>query len=418
MKNAPKHFVVVLLSAILAIASALAIIALFLMRFHAGDVYPHHSTLRADPLGTRVLFESIRESGLATVSRNTRHIQDINLTSDTTLFFLGDQYPISDAEETLPKDLANDLFHFVHDGGRLVVTLHPFFRIGSEEDANDTNTTAKVETEDRDSPCESCKKCDSGHAEATPDTDSPVINVTAWFGTEAFARPDATPGMTATQTMAYAHSGLPETLPANTSLCFTNLASAWHVVYANHGQPVVMERPVGKGSMVLSTLSYVVSNEALRDDPYPQFLTWLMDNHARAIFDEVHLGITESPGVASLLRRYRLFGVLAACIGVALLWVWQQALPLVPPRPTVTSNAIDSSTERDSMAGYVNLLRRSIPQRKILPVCVDAWRESLAHTPLNDPQLQNHIDDLLADTDDNPVNVYNTIANTIDKRSK
>ena len=35
------------------------LIQLFLLRFKAGDVYPAYSSLRSDPLGTQVLFESL-----------------------------------------------------------------------------------------------------------------------------------------------------------------------------------------------------------------------------------------------------------------------------------------------------------------------------------------------------------------------
>ena len=42
------------------IGFAVGITKLFLLRFEAGDVYPPYSSLRADPLGTMVLYKAWR----------------------------------------------------------------------------------------------------------------------------------------------------------------------------------------------------------------------------------------------------------------------------------------------------------------------------------------------------------------------
>jgi hypothetical protein len=43
---------------------------LFVLRFKAGDMYPAYSTLRSDPLGAMVFYESLKHTGRIVVSRN------------------------------------------------------------------------------------------------------------------------------------------------------------------------------------------------------------------------------------------------------------------------------------------------------------------------------------------------------------
>src|SRR5713101_8912577 len=54
----------------------IGIVELFLLRFSAGDVYPPYSSLRADPSGTRALYESLEKIPGATVAR---HLKPLSL---------------------------------------------------------------------------------------------------------------------------------------------------------------------------------------------------------------------------------------------------------------------------------------------------------------------------------------------------
>jgi len=398
--KATRRLLLISLGCCMVVASVLAIAGLFVMRFQAGDVYPGYSTLRADPIGTRVLYESIQAAGLADVRRNIRNIRDVELTPDTVLFFLGDDYPVESSHMTIPKDLSNHLFRFVNEGGRMVITLRPYFRFSDEEDSSNEEDLEEEDAEEEDAgeettdtgacggescPSAGCKTCQEERGD---------VRVTEWFGATAMARPGIEPGTEVTLSEAYVGSGLPRSMQAYTSLCFTNTHTDWQVVYESDGVPLIMERNIGQGSIVLSAMGYCVSNEAMRDDLQPRLLAWLIGNRTRALFDEVHLGIAEQPGVASLIRRYRLFGAVAACLLVALLWIWQNAIPLVPASATRTDGGGAVTADRDSTAGYISLLRRSIPLAGVLEVCVKTWRESAPTTLRQTETLDSMVDDL------------------------
>ena len=65
------------------------------LRFSTGDIYPHYSTLRSDPLGAMAIYESFDSLDKIEVSRNFDNLMTIDsLDGDTTR---GDQHPAAGA---------------------------------------------------------------------------------------------------------------------------------------------------------------------------------------------------------------------------------------------------------------------------------------------------------------------------------
>src|SRR5262245_53572895 len=95
------------------------LVHLFHLRFEAGDNYPPYSSLRADPLGAKALYESLDR--IVSVRRHLQSLSKLGEGRDTTLLWLGD-----DAKDLrfLPAEF-KDLETFVRTGGRLVIGLVP-----------------------------------------------------------------------------------------------------------------------------------------------------------------------------------------------------------------------------------------------------------------------------------------------------
>ena len=157
---------------------------------------------------------------------------------------------------------------------------------------------------------------------------------------------------------------LPRTLDWHSGMVFTNLDSAWRVIYARGTNAVLIERHFGKGSVVMATDSYFVSNEAMARDRHADLLAWLVGANQNAGFDEAHLGVVETSGVAMLMRKYRLHGLAAGLLLLAGLFIWKNASSLVPPQAEQEQQGYIAG--KDSAAGFVNLLRRSIAPRDLL----------------------------------------------------
>src|SRR5262249_11851913 len=213
------------------------------------------------------------------------------------------------------------------------------------------------------------------------------------------------------------HEPLPGELPTHTALYFDNLAPAWRVLYARSDRtnmfPVVIERPVGRGTLVLAADSYPFSNEALRRERHSDLLAWLIGPSRRVIFDETHLGVAEEPGIATLARQYRLGGFFLALLALAALFVWRNAVSFLPaPEERLPANHGDLVEGRDSASGFIQLLRHHVPPADIMKVCLEQWNAHFTHA--RKPSLarleamQKRIDteNALAPHARNPVRLY------------
>jgi hypothetical protein len=108
-------------AALLVAVFAIGIVELFLLRFAAGDVYPPYSSLRSDPSGTRVLYESLEKIPGATV---VRHLKPLNMLegAEGVVFYTGAN------PEMLRLANKKGLERFeaiVQPGARLIITMQP-----------------------------------------------------------------------------------------------------------------------------------------------------------------------------------------------------------------------------------------------------------------------------------------------------
>ena len=140
---------------------------------------------------------------------------------------------------------------------------------------------------------------------------------------------------------------------------------------------MLFERNFGSGSLVRATDSYFLSNEALLKSRHADLLSWWIGPNKRILFDEAHLGVVESPGVAALIRKYHLHGFALGLMLLAGLFIWKNSASFVPPYPEDSRG--DFIPGKDSAAGFVNLLRRNIASAEILDLCFAEWKKSVAH---------------------------------------
>lgn len=383
---------------------------LFQLRFAVGDVYPEYSSLRADPLGAMAFYESLqRMPGLAV----RRDFSPGNrLPEGRRVAYLHLAAAQSDWE-WMPDELAGEIQRFLARGGRLAVSFFPV-PVGPFRQLPRAGAVGP--------PASPPKKSPQRGKQANPPPDKTKREVRAeeslvslkekWgveFGSIPLPHGEAKaylPVRVANQTAL----PLPATLDWHSALVLTNVAPSWQTIYARDAHPVLVERRFGAGSIVLATDSYFLSNQALRQDRHAQLLAWFVGPGKEVVFDEAHFGILETPGVATLMRKYRLHGLAAGLLLLAGLFIWKNGASFVPPPPpdeeppyltsaagrtgtsTLRRATEDGSalapppgqgpayvTGRDAAAGFVNLLRRNIPPRDVLKLCFSEWTRSLWH---------------------------------------
>jgi hypothetical protein len=331
-------------------------VQLILLRLETGDVYPPYSSLRSDPLGTKALFESLQICCGLKVERNHEPFVEIANQHQAVVFFLG----ISDSEfDNVPESLAKDFRGFIENGGRLVFTFLP---------KNETSLPAAVKKAIEKQKKEKDKK----EEEIGPK----MVSLTEEWGFE-FANSSLPQIRQATARLKDAGLALPPAISCHTSLYFRNLGASWNVMYEREGKPVLMERELGKGTIVLSALSFFLSNEAMLKERHSDLLAWITGNHSEVIFDEYHHGLAASPGVAALGRKYHLEWLFFGILVLAILFLWKSSVPLVPylEEENVNGNS-EFAKGKESAEGLTNLLRRNISLRQILSVCYQEWKKS------------------------------------------
>ena len=378
-----------LLAIVVAALFAAGIVHLFRLRFEAGDIYPPYSSLRSDPLGTRALYQSYASCSAGPVSRNYKPITQLDLQPQTALFFLGDSVDFS---APIPRYVAAALTRDIRRGARLVVSLKPRnWSIAEESDedgtGDDPDADTESEGEEEDGEKEE-EETDTLPTEVEDDTEQ-GITFTEWLG---LAVEDVPIEGTATAVLdpSYGSTGLPREVSCHSSVCFKDLTNGWRVVYARDDKPVIVERSMRSGTIVLSALSFFVSNEALRYERHPALLTWLAGDARRMVFDEYHLGIVRAPGLAALLRRYRLHAFGAGLLLLAVLFVWKNSVFLVPVHAEPSRETGPTETGHGSRSALVNILRRNVPASSILETAFEEWQRG---ANLNDATTRQRVAD-------------------------
>ncbi|MFO1460218.1 MAG: DUF4350 domain-containing protein [Verrucomicrobiota bacterium] len=326
---------------------------LFELRFATGDIYPSGSSFRADPSGTRAYFESLARIPGREVQRGLLPLSSVRGGAETTLFLL----ELNPAERALGKRDWAAVKDLLANGGRVVISLAAE-RFPRETQGSGTNLRTRPVTIQ---------------------------------GSESLEFPNLAPTPSATNrtqpASALRTASAPTELPARIPWrgdVFEKVPEGWTSLYEVDGVPVVMQRAMGRGTLVLLASNDLLTNDALRHQRQTALLAWLSGTGTRFLFDETHLGTRLDPGILTLVRRYGLGGVLAGLVAVTALALWRAVSGLAPRIPTPTTDSRDVVLGRDAATGFTQLLRRSVPTEELLSLCVAEWRRSL---PANRPDL-------------------------------
>jgi len=380
-------------------AFVVALYWLFQLRFASGDVYPPYSTFRADPLGAKALHEAARALPELEVSRLIEPLRTVTSGADTTLFVLG-----MGAGELryAGRDEVEEMDRFMNQGGRIVLALLPepgrpwyygtndFYSItnrpgtnapGSGGKKSTKRTRSKRRAATNDPPSSATNRLDEFERDFRRDVLFPQRHWGFALDFEKLPLDVNSVAQPVTAERAADIPALPPRLDWRSAAWFAPSNSAWRVVYARGTNAVLIERKVGSGSLVLVSDAFFTSNESLRTRRETALLLWLMGGNRRLIFDETHHGVALNPGIATLARRYRLHGFAAGLLLLAGLFVWRNAAGFLPPHEDRVAAGADVAG-RDSAAGFVNLLRRSVAPRALIVQCLDQWRRDCArHHP-------------------------------------
>ncbi len=149
--------------------------------------------------------------------------------------------------------------------------------------------------------------------------------------------------------------------------------SPWQSVNSG-ASSVAFERAFGAGTIVLFPHVSRISNaELAKDEESRKLIPLLIGNNQAVVFDETHLGMTESGSIAGLARKYRLQGFLAGLLILVGAFLWSRSVAFPPTQATVGKDKFEPIAGNDTRGTLVNLLSRHIPPQDLLKICVAEW---------------------------------------------
>lgn len=308
--------------------------------------HPAYSTLSDTPKGASVLYETLSRMPLDV----RRLCETGSLPDGATLFRIGQ--PLSRGRlHDIPGNAEEAAF--VTDGGRLVYAFLPegFYSADSDSSCAETGTCSCI---------------------SATVTNRPVVSTLSL--TQGISP------LTVSNLIGNADTGLLDAqVPWYSSTVFTlddKAAERWRALYELDGLPVLIETRLGKGSIVLATDCYFLSNEGLAKDCRPALLAALVGASRTVLFDETIHGISEQRNTAWLMHRYRLHGIIAALALSMLLALWRHVCPLLPrARETAASASLQGFRMED---GLESLLHGHLPAANLPRQLYEAWRQSVA----------------------------------------
>jgi hypothetical protein len=303
--------------AFLAVLFAGGVLYLFDRQFTGGGAYPPYSSLRSDPAGAKVIFESLNRLPGVTVARSFEPLDSMPDRASTVLL-LG----IEPKGFVMQQDAeTRALEEFAQRGNRLILAMGE----------------ASGREPPRPAPLEKLwgMRFDfnkEGHGDLS------FAEATAW---EILERNGTRP------VVIKRDFGKGSIVLVADSRLFSN-GSVAH-------------------ALVRDVSPLVGTQTAL--------LAQVIGPHTHIVFDEAHFGIVESGSVVALARRFRLQGLAFSLAIIALLFIWKNASAF-PPASNVPRE--EKVLGRTSVAGLVTLLHRHIAPERLASACWQEWLKSHA----------------------------------------
>jgi hypothetical protein len=339
-----------------------AVFAVLLLMAHQNEsnMSDMGSSLREDPYGTSLLFDSFRHAGYQVKrSQDEDSLSDQNA-SNTTAFFIGGHSDWRMGIDLPSREkFRGRLENFLARGGR-VVLVAPSWKIKSESQG------WEVENEWSQNPHQSEPSWISPDPAAMP------------AGSEKMFLSGDAPWLKTDATWTALYAG-----PTSAS---RNTDSAAHVYMAM--------RRVGNGELIAASQESFLLNEAIKTRPNPALLDFAAGGRSVIWVDETLHGLQQGQGVLWLMQRYRLQYALLLFWATLLVLLWSMSGDLVR-RPMSDQNAQVIRYSEGAGVAARRLLQRSIATEQVLAACWEEFRrrspqdaQAISTDPKSGPQLR------------------------------
>lgn len=386
---------------------------IFSIRFRLGDIYPHYSSLRSDPMGTKILFEALKSLPGYSVKRDHSTTLTFEGGKNTALFLLGLKTGLDHSALKNPgKQNYKTISTLLSSGSRLVISLHPeAYKFGPVSIRN----VSKKDYKKKES--EEGKK-EKGEKDINPEKAADYSFLKKWgFNIHTMG---VSKDSIADLALNKGNPDLPSSIKFPSHYYFTELDSKWTITYALKNKPVIISRHYGGGTIILCADSYIFSNEAMMYDRYPRLLSWFVGPANRLYFDESHFGVQHNSGIIDLAYKYRIQGVFIALFLIAALYIWKNGVHFVPPQEDNDKSGRSVKSEKDQLDALVSLLQCYIAPKDLLKTCITEWANTTNKAKKLSANNISTIEELevLAAMNERPSQIYNSICKKLIERKQ
>jgi hypothetical protein len=328
---------------LLAAAVFAAVFSVLLLMAHQNQANTSDmgSSLRQDPYGTSLLFDSYARAGYHVERSEDQDSLSNQNASRTTAFFVGG-YSAGDWEmengklRTRAKFLGR-LEKFLACGGR-VVLVQPAWELKSQSQGWEVEN-----------------KWNQGPHESDP----------AWISPDLRAMPAGSEAMYLTAEAPWLKTD-----------------AHWTALYAGPVDPSANADPsahvylamlrVAKGELVAASQESFLLNEAIKTHPNPVLLDFLAGGRPVIWVDETLHGLHQDQGALWLVQRYRLQAALLLFWAALLTLLWSLSGDLARLPPPHWSAEVVRNGESAGVAGQ-RLLQRTISKERVVAECWDQF---------------------------------------------
>jgi len=300
------------------------------------------SSLREDPFGTSLLFDSYGHAGYQVKrSQDEDTLSDQNA-SQTTAFFIGG-YPYGDWDMGSKKPNGDGKFRarvedFLARGGRVVL-------IEYAQGLESKTQGWKVELAWNE----------------TPHQASPT-----WISPDLRAMPEGSETMYLTADAPWLKTD------EHWTALYTGAAKA-HAKGNAAARVYMAMRSAGNGQLVVASQESFLLNEAIKTHPDPVLLDFLAEGRPVVWVDETLHGLRQEQGVLWLVQRYRLQTALMLFWAALLALLWSMSGDLLR-RPARDQNAQVLRQGEGAGVAAQRLLQRSVAAQDIVAECWEQFR--------------------------------------------
>jgi len=328
------------------IFGAVFTILLLMARQNESNTSDMGSSLREDPYGTSLLFDSYGRAGYQVKRRQDEDfLSDENALSTTAFFIGGHSFDWTMEKGNLSggEKLGRRVEEFLARGGR-VVLVAPAWKLKSESQGWEVENQWNEKTAHESGP--------------------------TWIAPDPGAMPEGSEKM-------YLSADDP----------WLKTDAAWTILYsgpvdakgeAGSSVHVYMAmRRVGNGELVAASQQLFLLNEAIKTRPNPALLDFLAGGRPVVWVDETLHGLHQGEGVLWLVQRYRLQAALLLFWATLLALLWSMTGDLVR-RPTRNRDAHIMRHSEGAGVAARRLLQRSIATERVVAEC---WEEFRRRSP-------------------------------------